>query len=113
MTKAVENALPIPIKSSKTNSCPTYKVVEGTTFAVDAFRFGDIAGVTAYFLTHFHADHYIGLKRTFNRPLYVSAVTARLVQAFIPVDPQYVHVMELNRSYHIDGIEVVALDANQ
>lgn len=105
--------MPAPPVILKKPRCPDYKVVERTTFAVDAFRFGDIAGVTAYFLTHFHADHYIGLKRSFNRPLYVSVVTARLVQAFIPVDPQYVHTMELNRSYAIDGLEVVALDANQ
>lgn len=55
--------------------CPRYKVVEGTTFAVDAFRYGDIEGVSKYFLTHYHSDHFIGLKRTFNKPLYASTIT--------------------------------------
>ena len=64
-------------KKRKRGICPTYKVVENTTFAVDAFRYGDIEGVTHYFLTHFHADHYVGLKKTFNKPLIMSTLTGK------------------------------------
>lgn len=59
----------------KPKPCPPYKIVEGTSFAVDAFQYGDIDGVSEYFLTHFHADHYIGLTKKFNKPLYMSSVT--------------------------------------
>ncbi|XP_067625332.1 DNA cross-link repair 1A protein isoform X2 [Eurosta solidaginis] len=96
----------------KVRICPPYKTVAGTTFAVDAFQYGQIAGVTHYFLTHFHADHYQGLTRKFAMPLYVSPLTARLVRALIPVEDQYLHEIELNQPIKINDVEVTAIDAN-
>lgn len=61
---------------------PAYKIVEGTTFGVDAFQFGDIEGVTEYFLTHFHMDHYVGLKKSFCFPLHVSSITGNSFLGF-------------------------------
>lgn len=62
-------------KKKKTTTVPSYKIIDGTHLAVDAFRYGDIEGVQHYFLSHFHADHYIGLKKTFKRHLYLSNTT--------------------------------------
>ena len=64
-------------KRKKMGSCPYYKVVENTTFAVDAFEYGDIEGVTHYFLTHFHADQYVGLKKSFCKPIIMSTLTGK------------------------------------
>ncbi|XP_017489837.1 PREDICTED: DNA cross-link repair 1A protein [Rhagoletis zephyria] len=125
-TKIVEvnNASPIPTQDKplpstsksgrvkKIRVCPPYKVVAGTTFAVDAFQYGQIADVTHYFLTHFHADHYQGLTRKFSMPLFVSPLTARLVRALIPVEDQYLHEIDLNMPLVINGVEVTAIDAN-
>lgn len=93
--------------------CPDYKVVEGTRFAVDAFQFGDISGVDYYFLTHFHADHYVGLRKSFAHPLYVSRITARLVAEFVGVDAKYMREHDINVPFYVDGVEIIALDANQ
>ncbi|XP_054747528.1 DNA cross-link repair 1 protein [Anastrepha obliqua] len=112
----VQDSRPAPTSKGgrvkKVRVCPPFKIVAGTTFAVDAFQYGQIEGVTHYFLTHFHADHYQGLTRKFAMPLYVSSLTARLLRALIPVEEQYVREINLNMPLVVNGIEVTAIDAN-
>lgn len=101
------------IKRKRTILCPPYKIISGTTFAVDAFRFGYIQGITHYFLTHYHSDHYIGLRKTFNQPIILSSVTAACVKAFINVDDRYLIKLDVGESMAINGITITAIDANQ
>lgn len=100
-------------KQRKRKICPAYKVVEGTTFVVDGFQFGDIPNATHYFLSHYHADHYIGLTRKFAHPLYMSPITASLVRTFIPIDEQYLHEIDVDQTITVNDIEITAIDANQ
>uniref|UniRef100_A0A6P4E6T9 DNA cross-link repair 1A protein n=1 Tax=Drosophila rhopaloa TaxID=1041015 RepID=A0A6P4E6T9_DRORH len=99
-------------KKKTPKPCPPYKVVEGTSFCVDGFQFGDINGVTHYFLTHYHADHYIGLTKKFCYSLFMSPITARLVRTFIKVDEVCINEIEVDQTLMVDDVQVTALEAN-
>lgn len=103
------------IQSTKTKKkaiCPTYKVVEGSLFAVDAFRYGDISFVEHYFLTHFHSDHYIGLRRKFQHKIYLSQITAVLVKQFIGVAEELLNVVHVNVPFYLEKVKITPMDAN-
>lgn len=100
-------------KSSKKKTiCPKYKVIEGSLFAVDAFRYGDISFVEHYFLTHFHADHYIGMRKKFKHKIYLSKITALLVAQFIGVADELLNVVYVNIPFYIEDVKITPMDAN-
>ncbi|KAJ3697208.1 hypothetical protein LUZ61_000913 [Rhynchospora tenuis] len=97
----------------QSRSCPFYKKIPGTPFTVDAFRYGAIEGCSAYFLTHFHYDHYGGLtKKWCHGPIYCSSITARLLKICLSVNQSYICALEYDKEYEIEGIKVTLIEAN-
>ncbi|KAI9022793.1 DNA repair metallo-beta-lactamase-domain-containing protein, partial [Phycomyces nitens] len=94
--------------------CPSYKWMKDTPYVVDAFSFGKIDACNGYFLTHYHADHYMGLTKSWaHGPIYCSKITANLVKEKLKVNPDHVVVLPMDVPYIVDEhTTVVLVDAN-
>ncbi|OSD04737.1 DRMBL-domain-containing protein [Trametes coccinea BRFM310] len=95
---------------------PFYKVLQGMPIAVDAFRYGTIPNVTAYFLTHAHSDHYTNLSANWKSgPIYCSEGTANLIKHMLGVDSKWVHPLPMDTPITIPntgGVQVTLIEAN-
>ena len=126
---------PGPKKGSGRRKAPFYKVLQGMPIAVDAFNFGEIPGVTAYFLTsvrrfisyklvittttwysHAHSDHYTNLSSNWKHGLiYCSEGTANLIIHMLSVDRKWVRPLPMDTPSLIpntNGVTVTLIEAN-
>jgi len=101
-------------KRGAQKTCPFYKMLFGGSITVDAFSYGSVSGCQAYFLSHFHSDHYVGLTSKWDHgPIWCSRATANLVRTKLRVNPQYVREFPFEEwTEVVDGIRVRGLDAN-
>ncbi|KAL7950716.1 DNA repair metallo-beta-lactamase domain-containing protein [Trichoderma barbatum] len=87
-------------------TCPFYKIMPGFSICVDAFRYGAVEGCQAYFLSHFHSDHYIGLTANWRHgPIYCSKVTGSLVKQQLRTAARWVVELEFEKPYDVPGTE--------
>ena len=102
--------------ANKKRPCPFYKIMPGFSISVDAFRYGAVEGCNAYFLSHFHSDHYVGLASSWSHgPIYCSKVTASLCKQQLRVDEKWLVPLEFEKRYDVPntgGATVVLIDAN-
>jgi len=95
-------------KPAYQRTCPFYKIMPGFFICVDAFRYGRVEGQNAYFLSHFHSDHYIGLTSSWcHGPIYASKVTCNLMLQQLNVDSKWVVPLEFERKVEVPGTKGV------
>lgn len=116
-SQVVTNEVPAVKKPSlpKSSSAPFYKILQigNQKIAVDAFSYGPIPGVSTFFLTHFHSDHYGGLTKSWRYGIiYCTPATSRLIQKYLNVDPKIIREIELDEWCVINGVEILFLSAN-
>ncbi|KIW87698.1 uncharacterized protein Z519_11672 [Cladophialophora bantiana CBS 173.52] len=103
-------------KPAYQRTCPFYKIMPGLYICVDAFRYGKVENQNAYFLSHFHSDHYIGLTSSWcHGPIYASKVTCNLMIQQLKVDPKWVVPLEFEKKVEIPntkGVFVTMIPAN-
>ncbi|KAJ5085089.1 DNA cross-link repair protein pso2/snm1 [Penicillium argentinense] len=103
-------------KQAYQRTCPFYKILNGFSITVDAFRYGAVEGCNAYFLSHYHSDHYIGLTRSWSHgPIYCSRPTANLVRQNLRVDPKWLVDIDFETPTEVPntgGVKVTMITAN-
>lgn len=97
-----------------TNSTPTPRKhrfsqrVPGTSFTVDSFVAAKSdPGCTNFFLTHFHSDHYTGLRKTTlpaGARVLCGSITAALIRDQLRVPPEFIRVLPIGRK--VDVLDV-------
>ncbi|XP_067414864.1 5' exonuclease Apollo [Emydura macquarii macquarii] len=79
-------------------------LIPGTPIAVDFWSIRKASHARLFFLSHVHSDHTVGLSSTWNRPIYCSPLTGRLLHHRLKVAERWIWPLEVGQSH------MVALD---
>ncbi|KAH7827894.1 putative DNA repair metallo-beta-lactamase domain-containing protein [Monocercomonoides exilis] len=91
---------------------PKEHKVPGTSFLVDGFKYKR-KEYNAYFLSHFHSDHTIGLTRSFTfGKIYCSEITRSLLIEHMKVKPDCIIGLPMETPCYIQNARVTLIDAN-
>ncbi|PNW78374.1 hypothetical protein CHLRE_09g399907v5 [Chlamydomonas reinhardtii] len=98
-------------------SVPVYHTIPGTRLLVDYFSPASRAIPAALapyrILTHFHADHYKGLTKSFSGGVVLaSPVTARLVAERLRLPAARLRTLPMDTPVTVDGVTLTLVDAN-
>lgn len=96
---------------------PWFKKMEfdDINIAVDCFNCEKEDNIQVYFLSHFHSDHYVGLKKSWcnGRTIFASPLTAKLVRWKFKVNACEIRELEHDCWVFVtEKLRVMALDAN-
>ncbi|ANZ74827.1 BA75_00328T0 [Komagataella pastoris] len=102
---------------NRVKQIPDVKILNFTSckFAVDAFCYGQHPEITHYFLSHFHADHYMGITKNWhNGIIYCSRITAELLVLKYNVSEEIIRILSFNEKVEIEDtqVQVTMMDAN-
>lgn len=115
-TTAAANEVSSRGKQAYQRTCPFYKIIPEFSICVDAFRYGAVEGCNAYFLSHFHSDHYMGLTKSWcHGPIYCSRATGNLVRQQLRVDPKWIVDLDFETTTAVPdtgGVQVTMILAN-
>eukprot|EP00793_Prasinoderma_coloniale_P000455 PRCOL_00005440-RA len=107
---------PPPARDTPAATGATAVRVPGTSILVDGFRYRSVP-CSNYILTHFHADHYVGLTKHMawcskESVVWCTPITAALVHARIGTPRERLRVLAVGKSADIEGHRVTFVDAN-
>ncbi|XP_059828693.1 5' exonuclease Apollo-like isoform X3 [Hypanus sabinus] len=74
-------------------------LIPNTPFAVDFWQIRKCSHIRLFFLSHLHSDHTSGLSSTWNRSIYCSPITAKLLQWKFQVEERLIHPLEIGESH--------------
>lgn len=108
--------MPPPKRSKIRPPLPSIKVVKfnSSKVVVDGFNFAKDDSISHYFLSHFHSDHYMGMRKSWDHGIvYGSAITINLARNKFNMDPSRLRPLPmLEITWVTENLSVVLLDAN-